>query len=157
MMHARTIHFPDHANPEGLIQIAQHVTPELVLQPQYMHHPNGAKTITEMIVCTTTPSEYAAKYERYTGYQGEQKGNRYILNLGYSRVIVVSPEHMERLLPGCFPPALPFLAGFTVAVTDLHTTRNLLTVNQIPFIEHGERLIVRPEDACGSAVLFAKE
>ncbi|GGD60496.1 VOC family protein [Paenibacillus nasutitermitis] len=157
MMHAKTVHFPENANPEGLIQIAQHVTPELVLQPRYMQHANGAKTIIEIIVCTTNPSEYAAKYERYSGHKSEQKGSSYILNLGYSSVRVISPENMGDILPGRLPPALPFLAGFTVAVTDLHTTRNVLTDNQIPFVDNGERLIVRSEDACGSAVLFVNE
>lgn len=42
MMRAKTLHFPPGSNPEALVQIAQHETPELVLQSRYMRHPNGA-------------------------------------------------------------------------------------------------------------------
>jgi len=46
MMRARCLSFPHGSNPEALLQIAQHETPELVLQPRYMQHPNGAISIT---------------------------------------------------------------------------------------------------------------
>ena len=156
-MYAKSIHFPPGSNPEGLIQIAQHVTPELVLQPRYMDQPNGAKNVTEVIVCTTDPARYSAKYERYTGHRGERSGNRWVVNPGYSRVVVVAPEQLAEVIPGCEPPAIPFLAGFTVATASLDRTRELLNKNCIPFHENGERLIVRPEDARGCAVLFEKE
>jgi len=51
MMTALAFSFPPQANPEGLVQIAQHLTPELVLQPRFMQHPNGARRVTESIVC----------------------------------------------------------------------------------------------------------
>jgi hypothetical protein len=157
MMQARTLHFPKGDNPEALLQIAQHLTPELVLQPRYMQHRNGATSVTECIVCTTGPSEFAAKYERYTGYTSEQVGGMYVVNLGFSRILVLAPEHLGKVVPGCVPPPLPCLVGFTVAVTNLDTTRLVLTENQIPFQEESRRLIIRPEDACGCAVLFERE
>ena len=45
MMKALAFSFPPQANPEGLIQIAQHLTPELVLQPRFMKHANGATNV----------------------------------------------------------------------------------------------------------------
>jgi hypothetical protein len=62
MMRARTLSFPHGSNPEALLQIAQHETPELVLQPRYMQHPNGATSITEVIVCVQDPESVAEKY-----------------------------------------------------------------------------------------------
>jgi hypothetical protein len=73
MMKAQAFSFPPQANPEGLIQIAQHLTPELVLQPRHMHHPNGARLVTESIVCATDPEEYARKYALYTGYDSRAR------------------------------------------------------------------------------------
>ena len=70
-----------------------------VLQPRYMHHPNRAKMLTECIVCTTDPSGYAAKDERYSGHESEQRGNLSIVDLGYSRVVVVAPEHLDPRCP----------------------------------------------------------
>jgi catechol 2,3-dioxygenase-like lactoylglutathione lyase family enzyme len=158
MMQARTLHFPQGDNPEALLQIAQHLTPELVLQPLYMQHRNGAKAVTECIVCTAEPGEVAAKYVRYTGgHLSEQHDGTYVIHLGYSRVLVLTAEHLEKIVPGYVPPVLPSLVGFTVAVAHLDMTRSVLMENQVSFQEEGTRLIVRPEDACGSAILFEQE
>lgn len=156
-MYAKSLHFPYGSNPEALIQIAQHLTPELVLQPHQMNHRNGAKSITEIIVCTEDPIEYAKKYERYTGHESKQKGNLYIIDLGYSRVIVTAPAFINEIIQGCIPPALPYLAGFTVAATDLDVVRKLLRDNRVSYLEHDGRLIVPSVEACGSAVLFENE
>jgi hypothetical protein len=39
MMRAKSLHFPPGSNSEALVQIAQHETSELVLQPRFMRHP----------------------------------------------------------------------------------------------------------------------
>jgi hypothetical protein len=153
-MHARTLHFPQGSNPEGLIQIAQHLTPELVLQPRYMQHPNGAQMITEVIVCVADPAEFATKYKRYSGRTGALKGNIHIVDLGHARITIVAPEHLDEIIPGCIPPTLPFLAGFTIATADLDVARQLWTQNHIPFQEYDGRLLVQAEDAGGSTVIF---
>lgn len=154
MMQARALHFPPGSNPEALLQIAQHLTPELVLQPRYMHHSNGAKSVTACIVCTNDPEEVVERYEHYTGHKREQAEGIDVVNLGDSRVLVLTPEQLEGFIPGSVPPALPSLVGFIVAVADLQTPRSLLTRNQIPFQEVHGRCIVRSQDACGCAVLF---
>jgi Glyoxalase-like domain len=69
MMKARAISFPKKNNPEGLLQVAQHDTPELIFQRRNMHHRNGAKTLTEITIVTETPAKLATKYEQYTGHQ----------------------------------------------------------------------------------------
>src|SRR5262245_4857684 len=40
VMEAKTIFFRPDANPEGLIQMVQHVTPQYALQPRYVQHRN---------------------------------------------------------------------------------------------------------------------
>jgi hypothetical protein len=157
MMTAQTVHFPPGTNPEGGIQIASHLTPELVLQPRYMDHANGATGLTECIVCDADPAPLAAKYERYTGHPAKRIGNLLVIDLGYARIVLVEPKHLGELIPGCVPPVLPFLAGFAVATTSLDAARGVLRKANIPFIEHGGRVIVRPEHAQGSAVIFERE
>lgn len=154
MMIAKTMHFPQGSNPEGLMQIAQHVTPELVLQPRYVQHRNGARQITEVIVCSDAPDDLAAKYARYSNKRATRSDFGFILDLGLTRVLVVDPAGLERLVPGYSPPVLPFFAGFTVATASLDAARNVLRNADIPFTENGGRLIVSPQHACGSAVLF---
>ena len=62
-MHARSVSFPAGLMPEALVQVAQHDTPELVLQPRYMNHPNGAQRISEVIICAEAPDVVASRYE----------------------------------------------------------------------------------------------
>lgn len=154
MMIAKTLHFPRGSNPEALMQVAQHVTPELALQPRYIQHRNGARMLTEMIVCSGTPEELAARYSRYTGHPVARKDVGLVLNLGYSRVLVVTPEQLERIVPGFKPPVLPFVAGFAVATASLDSARSILQQASIEFTTTDGRLVVGPKHGCGSAVLF---
>jgi hypothetical protein len=95
MMRAQASSFPPRANPEGLIQIAQHLTPELVLQPRFTHHPNGARLVTECIVSANDPEEFARKYGLYTGYDCQRADAHFVVGFGASsRVTVVSPEQV---------------------------------------------------------------
>jgi catechol 2,3-dioxygenase-like lactoylglutathione lyase family enzyme len=155
MMKAQAFSFPSPANPEGLIQIAQHLTPELVLQPRFMHHPNGARLVTESIVCANDPEQYARKYSRYAGYDCHRADGHLVVDFGASsRVTVVTPDQVGTIVPGSAAPADPALVGFTVLVADLGHVADLLTRNGVPFQAVGTRLVVAAADACGSAVLF---
>lgn len=153
-MIAKTIFFPPDANPEALLQIAQHVTPEFALQPRYMNHPNGARQLTEVVVCGDDPAALAAKYARYSGKTPRVKDGVHILDLGKARVLVVDPSGLDRLLPGLVPPRVPFIAAITVASADLDATAAYLTGAGIPFQQVGERLAVSPEHASGAGILF---
>jgi hypothetical protein len=155
MMKALAFSFPPQANPEGLVQIAQHLTPELVLQPRFMQHPNGARKVTESIVCASDPEEYARKYSLYTGYDYQRAGGHFAVDFGAtSRVTVITPEQVARIVPGGVAPAEPSLVGFTVLVSDLERVADVLARNGVPFQAAGSRLAVAAADACGCAVLF---
>ena len=154
-MKARTIHFPPGSNPEGLLQIAQHDTPELVFQTRYMHHRNGATALTEIMVVAEDPATYASKYERYTGHQGQCIAENYfVIDLGRSKVTIVNPAHLNSIIPGYVIPALPFLAAFTVKTYSLQSVRQVLSAGNIPFAEQHDSIFVYPQHACGCAIIF---
>lgn len=155
MMRARTISFPPSGNPEGLLQIAQHDTPELIFQDRYMHHRNGAIALTEIVIVTETPDVYAARYERYTGHPGVQvANNHFVIDLGFSSVIVIDPACLETMIPGYQVPALPFMAAFTVEVANLQLVCDVLSENDVPYTRASGTVVVYPEHACGCAVIF---
>ena len=157
-MKARTIHFAPGSNPEGLLQIAQHDTPELVLQPRYMIHHNGATALTEIIVCTEDPGAYLSKYEKYTGHKGNCLATNYfILDLGHSMIKIVDPPHLDSIIPGYTIPVLPFMAAITVETISLEKSRAFLWDKGVPFLERDNSIIVYPQHACGSAVIFKKD
>jgi hypothetical protein len=155
MMKAKTISFPLEENPEGLLQVAQHDTPELVFQSRYMQHPNGALALTEIIIVALQPKTYAEKYQRFSGHLSERiADDHYVVDLGHSRIIVIGPERLGTMLPGRWQLPLPFMAAFTVEVADLANVRKELSKNEVPYIERADTVIVAPEHAGGCAVIF---
>lgn len=153
-MRARAMGFPPEANPEALVQIAQHLTPELVFQRRYQHHDNGATGIVEITVCTDDPDDLAATYSRYTGHEYIREGGVLTIPLGRSSVRVVAPEALGDLIPGAKPPAVPSLIGFTVTVADLDATHALLTDRGVPFDAIDDSLLVPATHAAGAVVSF---
>jgi hypothetical protein len=153
MMQARTLSFPRGSNPEALLQIAQHQTPEVVLQPRYMRHPNGATSITEVIVCVHDPDSVAEKYGLYSGQPVYRSGAVRVIELEMSRIIVVSQDSLQELLPGHTAPTMPFLAAFTVS-SELEITRRALKEREVDFQIYGGRILVHARDGYGAAVLF---
>jgi hypothetical protein len=155
-MRARAMGFPPEANPEALVQIAQHLTPELVFQERYQRHDNGATGIVEITVCGDDPADRAATYGRYTGHAGRRDGDVVIVDLGRSCVRVVAPDVLPDLIPGAKPPAVPSLIGFTVTVADLDTTHALLADRGVPFDVLGDTLLVPATHAAGATVTFSR-
>lgn len=148
MMKARVIHFPFNSNPEGLLQIAQHDTPELIFQDRYMHHRNGAIALTEIVIVTETPAAYSTKYERYSGHQGRRiADNHFVVDLGASRITIVDPAGLSAILPGFTAPVLPFMAAFTIGVASLQLVCDVLTENNVPFTRRPDAVLVYPENA----------
>jgi hypothetical protein len=76
-----------------------------------------------------------------------------IVDLGCARVVVVTPDHLEDVLPGHAAPTLPFLAGFSVAA-DLSVTAAWLRRQSVDFEIYGGRLLIGAGDASGTGILF---
>jgi glyoxalase-like protein len=155
LMRARCLSFAPGTNPEALFQIVQHETPELVLQPRFMSHPNGALALSEAILCVEDPSEVSLRYGRYAGRAVDHRGPLHVIDLGEARLVVVDRDNLSALLPGESAPTLPYLAGFTVTA-DVDHAAKFLRGADIPFDSHDGRLVVSGRDARGSAVIFAR-
>jgi hypothetical protein len=155
LMRARCLSFAPGTNPEALFQIVQHETPELALQPRFMAHPNGALALSEAILCVEDPEEVAGRYSRYAGHSVARRGPQYIVELGDSRLVVVSCQNLTTVLPGEAAPTSPYLAGFTVTA-DVDLAAEFLRRQKIPFQSQDDRVVVSGRDACGSAVVFER-
>jgi catechol 2,3-dioxygenase-like lactoylglutathione lyase family enzyme len=153
MMRARRIAFAPEANPEALFQIAQHDTPELVLQARHMVHPNGAGELTEAILCVEDPAAVALRYARYAGRPVERQGHLHRLDLGGSALTIVDPDTLGSIVPDAAIPTLPYFAGFIVSA-DLARVAALLNERGVAALAQGRRLIVGAEYGCGCAVVF---
>jgi len=158
--------FPD--APEGRIQLVQHLTPELVWDPRWMGHRNGAVALESAILVSAAPAETTARLARLSGLPAEPDplaGFRLRLPGApgaagpdspktETRIRILPPDALPRLLPGVNAPALPFMAGFVLRTSDgAASARQVL--HGIATRDAPEGLMVPPEAAGGAAVVFA--
>lgn len=154
LMQTKVLFYAQRPDPEAIVSVAQHLTPQYALQPRHMLHPNGARRLTEVIICADDPQETAAKYARYTGHPAVQRNGLHVIDLGRARIVVVDPAGLQKVAPGYQTHPMPFVAGFTVATPDLQAARHYLLSQRVAFTEMDGRLIVCPNEGCGSAVIF---
>jgi hypothetical protein len=158
--------FPD--APEGRIQLIRHLTPELVWDPRWMGHRNGAVALESVILAAAEPAETMARLARLSGLPAEPDplaGFRLRLPGApgaagphspamETRIRVVPPEALPRLLPGVSAPANPFMAGMVIRTGDGAAAARALLAD-LPLREAPEGPMVPPELAGGAAVVFA--
>jgi len=53
------------STPESLVCFVRNERPELIFQPEVQQHPNGARTLESVILCSNEPEVMAAWYARY--------------------------------------------------------------------------------------------
>jgi hypothetical protein len=163
--------FPD--APEGRIQLIRHLTPELVWQDRWMDHANGAVALEAAILVSDAPAESAARLSRLAGLPVEpDPAGGFVLVLPgaagaagprspamETRVRILAPEGLARVLPGVPPPALPGMAGMVLRTADGNrAARRLLAglpAREAPEAAPGGGLLVPPALAGGAAVVFA--
>ena len=158
--------FPD--APEGRIQLVQHLTPELVWDPRWMGHRNGAEALEACIIASAEPAATTARLSRLTGMAAMPDpvaGFRLSLPGGVGAagphspametlVRILPPEALGRVLPGVEAPALPFMAGVVIRTGDgARAARQVL--EGLPTRDAPQGLMVPPEVAGGAAVVFA--
>jgi hypothetical protein len=158
--------FPD--APEGRLQLIRHLTPELVWDPRWMGHRNGAEALESVILAVAEPAETTARLSRLAGVPAEPDRVagfrlRFPGAAGAAgphspametSVRVMPAEALPRVLPGVAAPALPFMAGMVVRTGDGAASARALLRGQ-PLREAPEGgAMVPPELAGGVAVVF---
>jgi hypothetical protein len=118
-----------------------------------MQHQNGAVSITEVIVCVQDPERVAKRYGLYSDQPVHKRDGLHIIELELSRIVILSPDDLQKVLPGHTAPTVPFLAGFTVSA-EVNMTMQALKERAIDFQIYGPRILVHASDGYGAAVLF---
>ncbi len=162
--------FPD--APEGRVQLIRHLTPELVWDPRWMGHRNGAVALEGAILASVTPAESGARLSRLTGQPLEpDPAGGFLLALPgaagaagphspalRTTVRILERSALPRVLPGVAMPASPCMSGMVIRTGDANATaRQVLNGLGCQAVRGlwGEGLLVPPEAAGGAAVVFA--
>jgi catechol 2,3-dioxygenase-like lactoylglutathione lyase family enzyme len=132
--------------PEGHFFAIHHATPELLWQPVLLDQPNRISRLVGLTIAVADVADFTARLGRFLGRPAGADGD-FALNPG--KVAVIDGTWLAGRIPGA-PPALPRIAGITLASDDLPATAALLSRNGVPFGRHGGALWIAPPEACGA-------
>ena len=140
--------------PEGTIQLIKHLTRDAIWQPRFTTHPNNAVSLEEVVLAVPDPAQTAARFSRLAGVPVvPDPAGGFALPMPRGRIRMLPPEALAAVYPGTTAPALPCIAGMTVATSDrCAALQPLLTGVRHTEINGG--VLVAPEDAGGAALLL---
>ena len=113
--------------PEGRIQVLTHRTEDMVWQPRWLTHPNGALGLAGVLIAVGDVDEAAARFGRFTGREAQrsQRGRSIALDRGH--IELVSEDACRRMLPEVVIPALPLIAAYQIVVGSLDAMEKQLS------------------------------
>ena len=141
--------------PEGRVGLAENHAGDTQQRPA---HANGAVNLVDCLLCVPDEalSGFQRRYETYLGRPAEQCGpTRSLFHLYDATITMVAASTLPDLLPGEYPPALPAIVGYTVAVHDTAQTEQHLQAAKVPHQKPRTGEIVVPaSEAHGVAITF---
>jgi len=155
----RLVHLPPEATPGAPAFVCQHLTPELVWNPAWMTHPNGAVALASMTGVVADPGTAALAHGVLFGAENISVRDGVVeVATGRGRLRLCAPDDLARLYPGIvgLPGGLASgLVGLRVAVADLAASAAYLNRAGVPMVRDGDTLLrVPPGSACGVALEF---
>lgn len=146
--------FAEDRFPEGLVCVTEHLTPELIYQPERFVQPNGALALGEVFLLSEEPLAAVARYQAlsYENCHVDSKtGIRHICN----RLTILDRPGAERKFPGLDTSIRNGLLGLAIKVEDRQRIEGLLDQAGISWQTTAEsRLWVSPADAGGCVLVF---
>ncbi|MET0537109.1 MAG: VOC family protein [Xanthobacteraceae bacterium] len=104
---------------EGRIQMLTHHTEQMVWQPRWLTHPNGALALQRVVIAVEDVQDAAKRYARFTGRKPSPLPSGCRLDLDRGRIDLVSRAGFERMLPEIAIPSLPFIGACEIRVASL--------------------------------------
>lgn len=148
----RLVELPAEATPDLRLFVCHHDTPELLRRPEWLEHPNGALGIRSVIVVVDAPESRQAGLERLFG-PGSTAATDDVVTafVGPHRLLFVTEADLAFLHPEIelAPGPSPRGAALSIEVRSLDRAADLLTANDVPFVEGDEALLIPPEQATG--------
>ncbi len=156
--------FPDEADTPGLMSVVfcQHLTPELLRQPEWLRHANGSVGVRALTGVVSDLAAAADAHRRIFGEDGinMQNGKLLIQVSDRHSITLLTPDAARVALAGIEMPITQspaYLCLLTLRVDDLKATSDYLSSCGIDHRLMPEKSIrVSPRDARGVALEFAE-
>jgi hypothetical protein len=112
--------------PEGRIQILTHRTEQMVWQPRWLDHPNGALALTSVAIVVADPWEAARRFARFTGRPATPATFGQTIELDRGTIGLVGPNSFTQILPEVPIPSLPFVGAYGIKVRSLSAIEDMV-------------------------------
>jgi glyoxalase-like protein len=143
--------------PEGRIQILTHRTEDMVWQPRWLSHPNGAVALTDVIIAVHDLEDAVQRFGRFTDRKAIPSPSGVTIELDRGRLQLVSAEAFAQKLPDVPIPSLPFVGAYGIRVASVAVTCDMLERNGLRTRRGDDGLVVTfPEELGRGAWLFAE-
>jgi hypothetical protein len=117
--------------PEGRIQLLTHRTEDMVWQPRWLSHPNGALGLTGVVIAVSDMDEAGRRFARLTGRPARSSLLGRSFDLDRGSVDLVTDETFSAICPHVPIPSLPFIGAYRISVQSLDIMRRVLSEGEL--------------------------
>ncbi len=153
----RLVQIADQDSPAVKTFLCQHLTPEMVRRPEWLHHANGANGIAHVTVVVPDPEALLAPYEKLFGAgSAAVTDDTVAVHTGKGTILFVTADDLAMLYPKIehnFRRPQPFIAAMGIEVADSQATADYLAANQVPYYLGYDQSVRVPPDQAGGAIL----
>jgi hypothetical protein len=138
--------------------LCSHLTPELMRQPRWLAHPNGAIGLKAVHVLVDSTAPLLAAYDRLFGIvQVTTTDAVATVHIGRQRLVLSAPDDFQTMHPGIeidsgISP--PRIVALELGVDRLQRTADHLTQRQVAFDKMPDGSLAVPAREASGAVLF---
>jgi catechol 2,3-dioxygenase-like lactoylglutathione lyase family enzyme len=145
---------PMDATPGVSSFLCQHLTPEILRQPGWTAHANGAMAIASVTALVVDPVGLMPAWDRLIGPAASTATDETVtIHTGLGLVFLCRPEDLDQLHPEADeeePPPPPALVAMTITVADSDAAAGALNANGVAFSRDAAGTIrIAPSEACG--------
>jgi hypothetical protein len=142
---------------EGRVQILTHHTEQMVWQPRWLSHPNGALALLRLVIVVADVEEAQRRYVSFTGRAARAFPLGRSIELDRGRLDLVTTDGFRQMLPEISVPSVPFMGACEIRVASLAALRDLLKQAGMDMRERASGLVVRfPPEIGEGAWLFTE-
>ena len=116
------LHLADGAFDEADLFLIEHLTPEVLWQPEVIAQPNGVTGLAGVLICSAQPGATSARLAKILSADPVCCNGLDDFALTRGHIRVTGPDGLQRRYGGITPPVLPWVAAVRFEVADLAAT-----------------------------------
>jgi Glyoxalase-like domain len=143
--------------PEGRIQILTHHTEQMVWQPRWLEHPNGAFGLSGVWIAVDYAPDAARRFSRFTGHAADPTTYGQVIKLDRGGIGLIGPNSFALMFPEIPAPSLPFIGVYGIKVRSLGVVEDLVRRGGLQARRDDDRLyVVWPEELGHGVWMFGE-